>query len=294
MSMESLVAEAMRRLGPKASDGEPALATPMPGLVLLRHPRPTRLEATVYDPLFCLILQGAKEVTVGGAGVVLTPGRGLLVSHDLPVLSRVTDARPAVPYLALVLTLDVGLLRGLADAIGDAPPVGAGGPLLAHTPEPELLGTVARYLRLAEAPLEARVLGPDVRRELHFRLLTGPCGGMLRERLRRDSAASQIAHAIARIRRDFREPLAVPDLARVAGMSDSTFHRHFKAVTSTTPLQYQKALRLMEARRLLAFDGRDVAGVAYEVGYESPTQFSREYRRRFGASPRADRSAPTA
>jgi transcriptional regulator GlxA family with amidase domain len=147
---------------------------------------------------------------------------------------------------------------------------------------------LARYLALMDAPLDAQVLGPSILREIHFRLLMSPIGGMLRNLLLIDSHASRVARAIQRIRTGFREPLAVADLARTAGMSVSSFHEHFRSVTGTTPLQYQKDLRLIEARKFLASGGQPVSMAAYAVGYESPTHFSRDYARKFGTPPSRD------
>lgn len=143
-----------------------------------------------------------------------------------------------------------------------------------------------RYLELMDAPLDAQVLGPMIVREIHFRLLMSPIGGMLRNLLSVDSHASRIAKAIIRIRNKFREPLVVAELAEIAGMSPSSFHEHFKSVTGTTPLQYQKDLRMIEAREILMRGACSVSIAGFEVGYESPTHFSRDYSRKFGCSPK--------
>jgi AraC-like DNA-binding protein len=143
-------------------------------------------------------------------------------------------------------------------------------------------------MALADSPADAKVLGPLALKEIHYRLLVSPFGGMLRNLIRHDSYASAIARAIGRIRDDIRSPITVPDLARQVGMSASSFHKHFKMITSTTPLQYQKELRLFEARRLLKTGGASVTAAAFDVGYESPNQFSREYARKFGVPPSQD------
>jgi AraC-like DNA-binding protein len=157
-----------------------------------------------------------------------------------------------------------------------------------HRADVGLLDALRRYLALADSPADAKGLGPIILKEIHYRLLTAPFGGMLRSLLRHDSKASAIARAIGHIRGDLRSPIAIPDLARRVGMSASSFHQHFKTVTSTTPLQYQKELRLLEARRLLKTGGASVTTAAFEVGYESPSQFSREYSRKFGLPPSQD------
>lgn len=258
----------------------------LPSLVLLRHLQPTEMTPTLYEPVVCLILQGRKETILGDITLDIGPGDSLLVSHDVPVTARITTASPSEPYLAMVLLLDLSLLRSLYEEVSeaiieDAPARSA----VLQQADSRLIDCLTRYLALAGDPVETKVMAPLVLREIHFRLLMAPHGGMLRELLRHDSHASNIARAIARIRRDFRNSLAVTELAREIGMSASSFHKNFRAITSSTPLQYQKELRLLEARRLLATGDQTVSSVAYEVGYESPNQFSREYARKFGVPP---------
>ena len=262
---------------------------PMPGIVVLRKEETTQLEGMIYNPLICVILQGRKETSVGDHTTSYGPGDAITVSHDLPVVSKITDATPETPYLALVLTLDLAVLRSLFDDVGAAARRTSDvHSLCVSAADPSWTEPIERYLACAQSRTEANVLGPVILREIHFRLLMSPMGGMLRNLLMTDSHADRIAKAILRIRSDFRAPLAVPDLARHVGMSQSSFHEHFKSVTGTTPLQYQKDLRMIEARTLLQGGRFSVAAAGYEVGYESATQFSREYARKFGASPRND------
>lgn len=262
---------------------------PLDGLALLQSTQPTEIDATLYEPVVCVIVQGKKQVWLGDHQVTVGPGESLIVSHDVPVVSRITTATPEQPYLALIAVVDVSLLRGLYDEVGEAAPAAAPATSLAvHKADATLLDCLSRYLALANDPVEAKVMAPLVLKELHFRLLMAPHGAMLRQLLRHDSHASAVTRAITKIRRDFRNSLKVPELARESGMSTSSFHKHFKDITATTPLQYQKELRLLEARKLLSAGGHSVSDVAYEVGYESPNQFSREYSRKFGISPRAD------
>jgi len=262
-------------------------ASPLPDLLLVQHVKPTEMSPTLYEPGICLTLQGRKETVFGETILKLGPGESSLVSHDIPVISRITVARPDEPYLAIIVMIDLSLLRGLYEELGNVAYTNAPARSLAATAtNPRLLDCLSRYLAVASDPVEKRVMAPSLRRELHFRLLTAPHGGMLRALLRYDSHPSSIARAISQIRRDFRTPIAVADLAREVGMSPSSFHKHFRDITSTTPLQYQKELRLLEARRLLSKGEHLVSKVAYEVGYESPTQFSREYSRKFGVPPR--------
>jgi len=257
----------------------------MPGLVVLRQETPSAIEASLYEPVLCLILRGRKQVGLGEETFSFGPGECLLVSHDLPVRSRITKA----PYLALVLAVDLATIRKLYDEVAESSlDAETGRAAETHRADPGLLDALRRYLNLADAPADAKVLGPLVSKELHYRLLTAPFGGMLRSLIRHDSNASAIARAIGHIRRDIRARIEIPDLARRVGMSASSFHEHFRTVTSTTPLQYQKELRLLEARRLLKRGGASVTSAALDVGYESASQFSREYARKFGAPPSRD------
>lgn len=283
MRVERLVKQASHHMAswPKGYQS----AHPMPGLLLLGYDSCTALEALVYEPVLCLILRGRKQVSIGAETFSFGSGECLLVSHDLPVLSRITKA----PYLALVLAVDVPTIRKLYDEVGES--VLAGEPTCAaetHRADPGLLGALGRYLELAGAPMNAKVLGPLVHKEIHYRLLTAPFGGMLRSLIRYDSNASAIARAIGHIRGNIRARIEIPELARRVGMSASTFHKHFRTVTSTTPLQYQKELRLIQARRLLKTGDASVTTAALDVGYESASQFSREYARKFGAPPSRD------
>ena len=247
----------------------------------------TVFEAVIYKPLICLILQGRKEMNVGQQFVELREGDVLLVSHDLPVASKITQASTERPYQALIFSLDLSILRGLYEQVGEA---------VSHKDHATSLSTskaypawtepMVRYLELMNTPIDARVLGPMILKEIHYRLLLSPIGGMLRNLLSVDSHASRIAKSIHWIRAKFREPLVVGALAQVAGMSQSSFHEHFKNVTGTTPLQYQKDLRMIEARTLLERGVPSVSFAGFQVGYESVTQFSRDYSRKFGCSPK--------
>lgn len=261
----------------------------MPGLLLLRHLRPTTLEATIYEPVICLILRGEKETILGERSVRFGAGESLIVSHTVPVVSRITKASSAVPYLALILSIDLSRLRSLRHELGDVAlaPAGARSLEVGKT-EPAMLDALARYLALADEPIAARVLAPRILDELHVRLLLAPHGAMLHQVIAHDSQARGVGRAIEHIRREFKQSLAMSDLAKLAGMSTSSFYKHFNSIAATSPLQYQKDLRLLEARRLLRTEGYTVSSAAYEVGYESPTQFSREYARKFGQPPRTE------
>lgn len=287
MSNEDLIARVCAYADAKGIGNE-AYATGLAGLMVLRRREPTPLEAVLYNPLFCLILQGRKETHSGTRRVSFAAGESLIVSHALPVVSRVTEASEQTPYVALVLALDLSVVHSLYNEVGQAEIEEEQARALdIGETDPRLVDAMGRLFDLVDRPLEAKVMVPLVLREIHFRLLLARHGSMLRQLLRRGSYADRIAKVIARIRQDYATPLAVAELASLAGMSPSSFHVHFKALTATTPLQYQKDLRLLEARRLLMDEGHTVSSAAFEVGYESPTQFSREYSRKFGTSPRA-------
>lgn len=258
-----------------------------PRLVLFESSATTEFEAAIYDPVACLILQGEKQIGIAERSIVFGPGESLIVAHDLPVRSRITKADPKAPYRAMIVTIDLEIVRSLYDQVSEKTYHKIGNDILGiNQTDPALIDAMGRYLMLADKPDEAEVLGPLVLREIHFRLLVAPHGGMLRRLLRRDSHASRVGLAIAQIRKSFRSPIAVSELAEVAGMSHSSFHNHFRSVTETTPLQFQKELRLVEARRLLSEQNLSVSSAAFEVGYESASQFSREYARKFGVPPK--------
>ncbi len=283
MHLERLIQRTEPWLG--TCDAKLATAEPLPGLILRRQQDPSSFEASVYEPVVCLILQGRKRVYIGEQALSFGPGECLLVSHDLPVRSSVTKA----PYLALILRLDVPTIRRLYDELAEsALDSERASAAKTQRADPALLDALERYLAVAQSPLDAKVLGPLISKEIHYRLVVAPFGGMLRSLIRHDSNASAIARAIGKIREDIRCPLVIEELARGVGMSPSSFHKHFKAITSTTPLQFQKELRLLEARHLLKTGADSVTGAAFDVGYESPSQFSREYTRQFGVPPSQD------
>lgn len=285
MHLEELVKQASRYV-PAAVSSRQQDVQPINGLLVLQQQSPGSLEATLYEPVLCLILLGKKHVSIGTQNLSFGQGECLLVTHDLLVYSRVTHT----PYLALVFKVDIAIIRKLYEEIAES---GAESERAraaeTHKADPGLLSALSRYLALADSPVDAKVLGPLISTEIHYRLLKAPFGGMLRRLLRYDSNASTIARAIAHIRGDVRSPIAIPYLAQRVGMSVSSFYKHFKAITSMTPLQYQKELRLLTARRLLVTNGVSVTAAAYDVGYESASQFSREYTRKFGVPPSQDK-----
>ena len=292
MVEKKLISEVCEFAEARGAFGQPC-QTGVDGLLVFCDSAPTTCAATLYEPIMCLVLQGRKEAQLGRRRIEYGAGESVIVSHAVPVVAGVTEATRELPYAALVLRLDLALVRSLYDEIGETEL--AGDDLrsidVAET-DVALVDAMARLFRISHDPVEIQALAPLVLREIHFRLLRARHGGMLRQLLWRDSPASRISKAIARIRSDFTTHILVAELAETAGMSQSAFHEHFKTVTSTTPLQYQKDLRLMEARRLLTAGTKSVSLAAFEVGYESPTQFSREYARKFGVSPRDDKTVP--
>lgn len=289
MRIEELAQQALRLIPSQSGHARhaPQTITPLPGLTVVRYHLVTSFEPTIYEPLFCLTLQGGKQTTLGDRAFGARPGQGLLVSQDLPVASRIN----AAPYLSLVLELDVDVLRSAWDEVAEFPSDSDSRAMELLRVEPALVEAFSRYLALCANPRDAKVLGPLILKEVHYRLLVASSGGLLRRLVRHDSRESAVARAIAQLRKDFRAGVAIPALARAVGMSASAFHKHFKQVTSSSPLQYQKDLRLLEARRLLVRGGVTVSTAAFDVGYESPNQFSREYARKFGVPPSHDARA---
>ena len=268
-----------------AEDGVVACAPP-PAVTLYRRNAISALESYLYEPVLCMVLQGAKMLRAGDQSVEIGAGEALVVSHHLPVISRITQASTRSPYLAIVLSLNLATLRELyAQLDGIRNQDKMEGAISCSPSEAVWVAPLTRYLEMTHDQTALSVLGPQLLREIHFRLLTCRTGALLRNVLATDSYASQISRSIAVIRRQLSSPLRVPDMAEQIGMSNSSFHTHFKAVTGTTPLQFQKDLRLITAAELLEHSGRSVASVAYEVGYESPTHFSRDYKRKFGHNP---------
>lgn len=262
--------------------------TAVPRLSLFRVDRPTLPIPSVYEASLCLIAQGAKRVSIGDRSLVYDASHYLLVSVDLPLTGHILEAAPHEPYLCCKIDLD---LRALADMIvaEDAPARAEASPVLAVYPsDPDLIDAACRLVKLLEQPDSISTLAPLIEREILYRLLTGPHGLTLRNLAAADSHLNQVSRAIAHIRDGFRDQLRIRDIAAAAGMSESSFHEHFKVVTRMTPLEYQKQLRLQEARRLMLAEGTSAGAAGFAVGYESPSQFSREYRRLFGAPPRQD------
>jgi AraC-like DNA-binding protein len=261
------------------------------GLRLLRRSSPTPKDHGVSSPAFCLIAQGSKEVLLGGDCYRYDADRYLITAAALPTATRVTEASEERPYLGVVLELDPAIVGSvMVEAGHPAPREHTAVRAFDVSPLDEgLLDAVVRLVGLLDAPAdEARFLRPLVTREIVFRLLKGEQGGRLRQIAVLGGHSHRIVRALERLRQDFDRPLRIEDIARELGMSVSGFHHHFRAVTAMSPLQFQKRLRLQEARRLMLGEDLDAASAGYRVGYSDASHFTREYKRLFGAPPMRD------
>jgi len=262
----------------------------IPELYLYRTEVTTDVTPVVYDPSLCIMLQGEKEVYLNNDKLVYDPLSYLLVPVTVPVSGKVTKASVNKPYLALKMTID---LKKLADLVIDL-----GGrverskdqvkAMSVGRVDEALLSAVSRMVQLLDKPSDIPVLYPLLKREILYRLLLGDLGSQLRDFMLLDSQGHRISKVIEILRKKFNEPLRIKDLADEVHLSESALFQAFKAVTAMSPLQYQKKLRLNEARRIMLHEGIEAATASYKVGYESPSQFSREYSRLFGAPPKAD------
>ena len=267
--------------------GDKWTATGLPRVAMVRA---EACSDQVYEPMLHLVLQGTKSLSIGDQVLHFAPATYFIVPVDLPALGQVCGATPGETYLALSLTLDPAIIAALLADLCEMDHAGQGDTFAVSAATPELIDAWLRMMRLVDRPQEAGLLAPMIEREILFRALQGPQGDLLRQLARGDSRLAQVRRAIDWIRLHFAEPLRVELLAQMAGMSEAAFYRHFRAVTAMTPIQYQKRLRLLKARRQLLFEPHDAASVAFSVGYESPSQFSREYSRQFGCPPSRDAS----
>jgi AraC-like DNA-binding protein len=273
------------RLAAGIADG-PRKATAIPRLNVHTGHCPTLPVGGLFEPKVCLVLQGAKQIMIGEQVLRYDPATFFIASVELPVTGCIVEATPARPYVGLTLDLDRDAIAALiSDVPGRAEAETQAFAVSAVTPE--LLDPWCRLLGLLETPADIAVLAPLIEREILYRLLCGPQGGLLRQAAREDSRLAQVRQAIVWIRDHYDQPLRVEALCEIAGMSHASFHRHFRAATAMSPLQYQKSLRLQQARRLLV-TSTEAARAAYAVGYESASQFSREYTRMFGLPPARD------
>ncbi|GGF46375.1 AraC family transcriptional regulator [Azorhizobium oxalatiphilum] len=264
--------------------------TPVPGLRMMHVTVPRGELHSIYRPLICLILQGTKRLTIGNEMRLVTAGQSVIVSADLPVVGQIVTARPEAPYMAIAVELEMSLLREVTAQAGAAPGqrLAAARTVFTEDTDAHVLGCAARLMELLARPEAVPLLRPGLMMELHYWLLAGRHGAELRALAAPESHASRLAAAIAILREAFRERVPVERLARAAGMGVTAFHQHFKRMTSLSPGQFQQRLRLIEARRLMLDEGHSATQAAFAVGYESVSQFTREYGRLFQLSPRRD------
>ncbi|MDX3774956.1 AraC family transcriptional regulator [Chromatiaceae bacterium AAb-1] len=270
--------------------GNSVVNTAIPCLNLFRMAATTGSMPVIYNPTLCLMLQGAKQIWLGNECINYTPLNYLLAPVTVPVTGKIVQASAEKPYLGLSIDIDIKELADMVIELG--PKVGctteqARG-LHIGTVDLPLLSAVQRLVKLLQTPDDIPVLMPLIRREILYRLLQGELGAQLRNFTRQDTQAHRIARVIELLHQRFHEPLRIKDLANIVHLSESALFQSFKAVTSMSPLQFQKKLRLNEARRIMLYEGMEAATASYKVGYESPSQFSREYSRLFGAPPKTD------
>lgn len=282
--------DAVRRYTDMHADATGIARTPIPGLGLVRATAPSGLQHAISRPLVCLVVQGGKQVSMGADSFAFSAGDSLLITADVPTVSQITRASMAAPYLSLVLQLEPSVIADLETEMR------AGGgddraPVRVEPTEAEVADAALRLMRLLDRPAAVPVLQGQLVREMHYWLLMGRHGAAIRRLGWPDGHARRIARSVALLRADIRQRLSIEQLATVAGMSPSSFHRHFRAVTSLSPLQFQKQLRLIEARRLMQAEGASASSAAFLVGYESVQQFTREYGRLFGLPPVRDTEA---
>jgi AraC-like DNA-binding protein len=261
------------------------------GLFLARLTKPMESPLALFQPAFCFVAQGGKQVLVGEEVLQYDPGHYLLFTVDLPVIFRVEEASKEKPYFGLRLDLAPSLVAsvmmeaGADTRKGDATIKAIG----VNPVEPDLLDAVVRLVRLVDKPNEQRMLAPHIKREIVYRLLAGGEGARLGHLVAASRGDTRrISRAIGRVREHYNQPLKIEEIARELGMSVSGFHHHFKSVTSMSPLQFQKQIRLQEARRLMLGEELDAASAGHRVGYEDPAYFSRDYKKLFGAPPLRD------
>ncbi len=281
--------EAVRRF----TDGQPGaspFSTAIEGLTLLRSDHEKPPTHLIFKPALCIVVQGAKWVMLGDRRFDYRAGQAVVVNVEMPLYGRVAEASPSEPYLGVIIEFDLAIMREVLEGLS-SPPLPSGDPkpgLFVTDLDEPLSNCILRMVRLLATPDAVMTLRPLIMREICYWLLTSPHGGEIARITLANTHARSIIRAIHTLRDRFMEPVRIEELAGTARMSCSAFHRQFKAITSMTPLQYQKNLRLLEARRLLVTDAANVEAAAFQVGYESPSQFSREYSRMFGAPPKRD------
>jgi AraC-like DNA-binding protein len=286
----STLLNAVRRYADAHADSSGIAMTPIPGLGAVRATAPSGLIHAISQPLVCLVVQGSKHVAMGTEAFDFSAGDSLIITADVPTVSQITRASVAAPYLSLVMELDPALIADLVTEMGVAPEADHARVRVEPT-DAEAADAALRLMHLLDRPASLPVLQTQLVREMHYWLLAGRHGPAIRRLGWPDGHAQRIGRAVAVLRNEFSRSVLVERLADVAGMSPSSFHQHFRNVTSLTPLQFQKQLRLIEARRLMQAEGINASSAAFAVGYESVPQFTREYGRMFGLPPVRDMEA---
>lgn len=274
--------------GTGGDDG--VLVTPIEGLFLMRSTCERLPYHVMYKPALCITVQGAKQVLFGDKLFDYGEMQALVVSMELPGVGRVTRASMREPYLGIVLQLDLGILREVIAQLSPPPKPNENARMgvFSMNVDGPLADCIGRMIQMLGRPQAAPILFPAIMREVSYWLLTGDSADEIRKLVSPNGRMQRIAEAIGLLRSDIARPVRIEQLASTVRMSPSSFYQHFKLLTSLTPIQYQKQLRLLEARRLMVEDGASVTGSAYRVGYESVSQFSREYARMFGTPPKRD------
>ncbi|PWV97541.1 AraC-like DNA-binding protein [Hoeflea marina] len=282
---KTLIAAALHHAETHSSpDG--TIETPLPGLTIVHSTTPSGLDCAVSRPLVCLVLQGGKQVTMGTQTFAFGAGDSLLITADVPTVSQITRASVAEPYVSFVLELDAAVIAELSLQMRPSPV--SAPPVRVDPTEADVADAALRLMQLLDRPASLPVLQAQHIREFHYWLLAGRHGADIRRLGWPDGHSQKVARTVALLRADYARPLRVEQLAAQAGMSPSSFHQHFRAVTSLSPLQFQKQMRLIEARRLMISQGMTASSAAFAVGYESVSQFNREYGRMFGSPPARD------
>lgn len=270
--------------------GESPFMTAIEGMAIMRSDHPKPPAHMLSRPAMCIVAQGAKWGMFGGNRLEYRAGQALVIGVETPSIGRVVEASPGEPCLVLVFELDLAIVRSVAEGL-DAPPRASGEPgrgVFVTDFQGPLADCALRLVRLLDTPQAIPTLYPVVMREICYWLLTGPHGGDVARMTLANGPSQRVINAMHTLRTRFTEAIRIEELAAIAQMSPSAFHRQFKALTSMTPLQYQKQLRLLEARRLMISTAFNVETACFQVGYESPSQFSREYARMFGIPPKRD------
>lgn len=287
--MQSAMTQAIARYVANHGGPDAVSLTPVEGIMMMCSTQERLPFRKIYRPSLCVVAQGAKRIDVEDKSFDYSSGMALVVSVELPGLGGVTQATRSQPFLGLTVDFDIALLREVIDQMPSPPkqPADRIGVFIEQLTAP-LQDCVVRLVRLLETPEAVPVLYSAIMKELYYWLLTGPNGCEICSIARADSHTRRIAEAIYLMREDVSRPLSIEQMAEAARMGVSSFHQHFKTLTSMSPLQYHKQLRLLEARRLMVSEASNVTNTAFRVGYESPSQFSREYSRMFGAAPKKD------